>query len=121
MKECIKYFMILLLVASLHSGVLEAASDLCTKRIDCTECAFQTPIPRDHIIDHLYDYLQSLPVSMEYLSTGSVPNCKDIALPTSRIRLESTDKTIHHKGVPDSAATSHSVEYYIYGLRKIVV
>lgn len=54
--------MIILLAASLHSGVLEAASELCTKNIDYTESAFQAQTTETtHLIHHLYDYLLSLP------------------------------------------------------------
>lgn len=122
MKQCIKYLMIILLAASLHSGVLEAASELCTKNIDYTESAFQTQTTETtHLIHHLYDYLLSLPFCADYIGQNSVPGCKSVTLPINRIRPETTHKATFHKGWSAPNALSHSVDYYVYGLRKIVV
>ena len=109
--------MIILLAASLHSGVLEAASELCTKNIDYTESALETT----HLIHHLYDYLLSLPFCADYIGQNSVPGCKSVTLPINRIRPKTTHKATFHKGWSAPNALSHSVDYYVYGLRKIVV
>lgn len=121
MKQCIKYLMIILLVASLHSGVLEAASDLCARKVNYPEYAFRDQTSQESIIRHIYDHLLSLPVCIDYISTNHIPECKTITLPNSHIRFEPTNKGSIRTGYCTLTVVPHPLEYYIYGLRKIVV
>lgn len=123
MKQCIKYSILVILTALLHSSVINAAELLCTSTSKQTEnCILsQAPSPQQ-AVKHLYFHYATVSLCMEHVDSAQVPGNKIILLRANVYKMQ------QHAMSPEcdrlQYLSPHPVpdtNYYIFGLRKIII
>lgn len=123
MKRCIKYGIFIILAALLHNGAIEAASFSCTSADNKTECYISSQIPTaQQAIRNFYDLLASVSLCLEHVDNSQVPTDK------STLRRIYIYKMQQHAYAPEcdrllylSPHPMPDANYYVYGLRKIII
>ncbi|EGF56926.1 hypothetical protein [Bacteroides fluxus] len=123
MKQCIKLSIIIILAALLHNGATKAADFLCTPASNPTECCFLSQAPAtQQAVQNFYDHFYTVSLYMEHVDSTQVPGNKSILLRTNLFRMQlhahspECDRLLYLSPhpVPDT-------NYYIFGLRKIII
>ena len=126
MKQCIKYFMIVLLGVLLYDGAAQAAGISCTFIRNDEERCILSQAPTAHkqdIRSILYDHFSSMALYMDNVDSTQVPGNKSVLLLLNYFRMY---------GLPDSsisgsllhasfAPVPDPLSYYVFGLRKIII
>lgn len=123
MKQCIKYCMIVILAALLHNGAVKAATFLCTPSRGKTECCILSQAPNaQQAIQYFYHHFSSSSFCLEHVDNAQVPNNKSILL---RMFIYKMQQCAH---APECDRLSYfsphpmpDANYYVFGLRKIIV
>lgn len=119
MKQCIKYSIIIIFATLLHSSAIAATDFLCTPVDNQTECCIlsQAPTPKQ-AVQNFYDHFSVVTLCIEH----QVPGNKSILLRAYLYRMQQyahspkCDRLLYlpPHPVPDT-------NYYIFGLRKIII
>lgn len=126
MRQCIKYFMIVLLGVLLYDGAAQAAGISCTFIRNDEERCILSQAPTAHkqdIRSILYDHFSSIPLYMDNVDSTQVPGNKSVLLLLNYFRMyglsdSSISGSLLHASfypVPDP------LSYYVFGLRKIII
>ena len=113
MKQCIKYFMIILLGVLLYDGAAQAAGISCTLISNDSERCFR----------NIYNHFSSMPLYMDNVDSTQVPGNKSFFILLNYFRMywladSPTSNPLLHPAfypVPDP------LSYYVFGLRKIII
>lgn len=123
MKQYIKYGIFIIFTALLYNGAIEAAGFSGTPTDNKTECSVssQTSIPQQ-AIHNFYDLLASVSLCLEHVDNTQVPTNKSI------FRRVYIYKMQQHAYAPECDRLSYlspcpmpDANYYVYGLRKIII
>ena len=91
MRQCIKYFMIVLLGVLLYDGVAQAAGISCTfihnDEERCILSQAPTTTHKQDIRSILYDHFSSIPLYMDNVDSTQVPGNKSVLLLLSYFRM----------------------------------
>ena len=127
MRQCIKYFMIVLLGVLLYDSVAQAAGISCTFiRNDEERCILSqapTTAHKHDIRSILYDHFSSIPLYMDNVDSTQVPGNKSVLLLLNYFRMcwlsDSSigDSPLHTSFYP----VPDPLSYYVFGLRKIII
>lgn len=123
MKQCIKYSILIILIALLHNSAIKAAGFLCTPVSNNTEYCFssQTSTSKQAVQD-FYSHFSIVSLCVEHVDSAQVPASKSIMLLTRLFGIlpctssSGCDRLLYLPShpVPDTS-------YYIFGLRKIII
>lgn len=125
MKQCIKYFTILLLGILLYDGAAQAAGISCTfMSNDEDRCILsQAPTSHQQNLRSIYNHFLSIPLYMDNVDSTQVPGNKSVLLLLNYVRMYGRDDTPSCNSLLHAAF--HSVpdplSYYVFGLRKIII
>ena len=123
MKQCIKLSIIVILAALLHNNAIKAADFLCTPTSNQAERCFLSQAPtKQQAVQHFYDHFLTVSLCMEHVDSTQVPGNKCILLRTNLYKMHlqayspKCDRLLYLSPhpVPDA-------NYYIFGLRKIII
>lgn len=123
MKQCIKYSIIVVLAALLHNSATKAADLLCTPPCNRTErCILSQATTAQQAIRNFYDLYSSTSLCIEHVDHTQVPSNKStllrmfIYMMRQQAHAPECDRLpyLSPHPVPDA-------NYYVYGLRKIIV
>ena len=125
MKQCIKYFMIILLGVLLYDGAAQAAGISCTLISNDSERCFLSQAPTSHQqnIRNIYNHFSSMPLYMDNVDSTQVPGNKSVLLLLNYFRMcwlsDSSigDSPLHTSFYP----VPDPLSYYVFGLRKIII
>ena len=127
MRQCIKYFMIVLLGVLLYDGVAQAAGISCTfihnDEERCILSQAPTTTHKQDIRSILYDHFSSIPLYMDNVDSTQVPGNKSVLLLLSYFRMywladsPSSNPLLHSAFYP----VPDPLSYYVFGLRKIII
>ena len=127
MKQCIKYFMIILLGVLLYDGAAQAAGISCTFiRNDEERCILSqapTTTHKQDIRSILYDHFSSIPLYMDNVDSTQVPGNKSFFILLNYFRMywladsPSSNPLLHSAFYP----VPDPLSYYVFGLRKIII
>lgn len=125
MKLHVGYIIIILLALLLHDGA--TAGDKCTPT-DATsfhqteQCTFsQAPTTQQKLID-TYQYLNKHTFCLDYVDTGKIRGCKFILLLSKHILHEHVERkcSLSETSIHILPLLLHPVDYYVFGLHKII-
>lgn len=123
MKQCIKYSIIVILAALLHKNATIAADMSCTPACNRTErCIVSQATTAQQAIRNFYDLYSSTSPCTEHVDHTLVPSDKSVLLRVffymmrQQARAPECDRLLYLSPhpVPDA-------NYYVFGLRKIIV
>ena len=125
MRQCIKYFMIVLLGVLLYDGAAQAAGISCTLISNDSERCFLSQAPTSHQqnIRNIYNHFSSMPLYMDNVDSTQVPGNKSVLLLLNYFRMcwlsDSSigDSPLHTSFYP----VPDPLSYYVFGLRKIII
>ena len=118
MKQCIKYFMIILLGVLLYDGAAQAAGISCTLISNDSERCFLSQAPTSHQqnIRNIYNHFSSMPLYMDNVDSTQVPGNKSFFILLNYFRMYWLADS------PTSNPLLHpAFSYYVFGLRKIII
>lgn len=125
MKQCIKYFIILLLGVLIYDGAAQAAGISCTfiRNDEEPYILSQAPTSHQQNIQNIYNHFLSTPLYMDNVDSTQVPGNKSVLLLLNYFRMHwqgdtpSCNSLLHASlyPVPDP------LSYYVFGLRKIII
>lgn len=89
MKQCIKYFMIILLGVLLYDGAAQAAGISCTLISNDSERCFLSQAPTSHQqnIRNIYNHFSSMPLYMDNVDSTQVPGNKSFFILLNYFRM----------------------------------
>lgn len=124
MKKCIKYCIIAMLAALLHTGAMKAATFLCAPTRGKTECCFltQAPTAAQQAIRNFYNHLSSPSFCLEHVDSTQVPDCKSTLLRFYIYKMRQSARAPECDRL--SYLSPHPMPdplYYVFGLRKIII
>ena len=114
MKQCIKYFMIILLGVLLYDGAAQAAGISCTLISNDSERCFLSQAPTSHQQNIRY---------MDNVDSTQVPGNKSFFILLNYFRMywladsPSSNPLLHSAFYP----VPDPLSYYVFGLRKIII
>ena len=126
MRQCIKYFMIVLLGVLLYDGAAQAAGISCTFIRNDEERCILSQAPTAHkqdIRSILYDHFSSIPLYMDNVDSTQVPGNKSFFILLNYFRMywladsPSSNPLLHSAFYP----VPDPLSYYVFGLRKIII
>ena len=125
MKQCIKYFMIILLGVLLYDGAAQAAGISCTLISNDSERCFLSQAPTSHQqnIRNICNHFSSMPLYMDNVDSTQVPGNKSFFILLNYFRMywladsPSSNPLLHSAFYP----VPDPLSYYVFGLRKIII
>ncbi|MCD8182184.1 MAG: hypothetical protein LUE99_02855 [Bacteroides sp.] len=115
--------MIAILAALLHNNAIEAADVLCTPVSSRTGDCILSQEPNSHYTIHnLYDFLSSFSQCIEHTDNTQIPSNKNVYLRMHIYKLQQRAHAPECDRLPYlSPCPAPDGDYYVFGLRKIIV
>ena len=123
MKQCIKYCLIIIFAALLHDSATGAADILCVPATRQAECCTLSQAPTtQQAVQKFYDLFSPNSLCIEHVDHTQVPTNKSVLLRMYIYKMQ------QHAYAPECERllnlSPHPVpdaNYYVFGLRKIII